>query len=83
MNLAPGPVQQVGGLLLGTGVVVQSITENVNTFLETELQGAVGDQAGADSLQSSYSQLEQIVGALNTSNLSTSINGFFTSIQTS
>ena len=66
MNLVPGPVQQMGGLLLGTGVQVQSITENIDSFLQTQLQGATSDQASADSLKGSYAQLEQVVGALTT-----------------
>ena len=81
MNLAPGPIQQMGGLLLGTGVQVQSITQNIDSFLETQLQARTSDQASADSLKGSYSQLEQVVGALNNSNLSTSMDSFFSSIQ--
>jgi flagellar hook-associated protein 1 FlgK len=81
MQVAASPPQQYGNLLLGTGVQVQAITEKIDNFLENQLRGATADQANADSMTSSYSQLESIVGALNSSNLSTSMNSFFSSIQ--
>ena len=80
LEVEPAPTQQYGGLLLGTGVQVEAVTEQVNNFLEDQLNGATSAQSSADSLEGSYSQLEQIVGALNTSNLSSAMSGFFSSI---
>ena len=80
-NFVPGPTQTQGALNEGTGVLVQSITQQINTFLETQLRSANSDQANADTVQQNYSQLESIVGALNSgSNLSSSMNSFFSSI---
>ena len=62
-NFVPGPTQTQGSLNEGTGVLVQSITQQINTFLETQLRGANSDQANADTVQQTYSQLENIVGA--------------------
>jgi flagellar hook-associated protein 1 FlgK len=80
-NFAPGPTQKVGSLNEGTGVLVQSITQQINTFLESQLRTASSDQANADTVQQTYSQLESVVGALSSgSNLSSAMNSFFSSI---
>ncbi len=80
-NFEPGPTQTQGSLNEGTGVLVQSITQQINTFLETQLRSANSDQANADTVQQNYSQLESIVGALNSgSSLSSAMNSFFSSI---
>jgi flagellar hook-associated protein 1 len=80
-NFVPGPTQTQGALHEGTGVRVQSITQQINTFLETQLRSSTSEQANADTVQQNYSQLENIVGALaNGSNLSTAMNSFFSAI---
>ena len=80
-NFVPGPSQNNGVLIQGTGVEVQSITQQVNTFLQSQLHSANSNQAGADTLKRTYTQLENIVGALNSgSNLSSAMNQFFSSI---
>jgi flagellar hook-associated protein 1 FlgK len=78
--LTPGPTQQVGGLLEGTGVEVQGITQDINNFLEQQLRGANSDQANAAINNQTYTQLQGVLGALNSTNLDTSISGFFSSI---
>ena len=81
VNFTPGPSQTNGALVQGTGVQVQSITQQVNTFLESQLRNANSNQASADTLKGTYTQLENIVGALNSgSNLSSAMNQFFSSI---
>jgi flagellar hook-associated protein 1 FlgK len=81
VNFEPGPTQDQGALTLGTGVLVHSITQQINSFLETQLRSANADQANADTVQQNYSQLESILGALNNgSNLSSTMNSFFSSI---
>src|SRR5208283_140085 len=81
VNLTPGPSQTDGGLILGTGVRVLSITQQVDNFLEGQLRSANSNQASANTLQGTYTQLENIVGALNSgSNLSSAMNQFFSSI---
>jgi flagellar hook-associated protein 1 FlgK len=81
-NFVPGPTQTNGALIQGTGVQVQSITQQVNNFLESQLRSANSNQASADTFKSTYTQVENILGALNsTSNLSGALNQFFSSIQ--
>jgi len=81
VNFVPGPPQTNGALIQGTGVQIQSITQQINNFLETQLRGANADQANADTVQQTYSQLENIVGALSDgSNLSSAMNSFFSAI---
>ncbi|MGA2617023.1 MAG: flagellar hook-associated protein FlgK [Thermoguttaceae bacterium] len=90
-NFTPGPTQQNGALLLGTGVQVLSITQQVDQFLEQRLRTASGDQANADTVQQVYSRLESAFGALgsdasstsdttNGGTLSTAMNQFFSAI---
>lgn len=80
-NLSPGPTQRVGNLPFGTGVYVQSITQQVDKFLEERLRSANGDQVSADTLKQTYNQLETIVGALDSTNsLGGAINQFVSSL---
>ena len=66
---------------MGTGVEVQSITQQTDTFLENQLRNANSSQAGADTLKGTYTQLENIVGALDDgSDLGSAMNQFFNSI---
>jgi len=81
VNFTAGPSQTNGTLVLGTGVQILSITQQLNTFLEGQLRTANSHQASADTLKGTYAQLENIVGALNSgSNLSSAMNQFFNSI---
>ena len=81
VNLAPSATQQYGGMSLGTGVKVQSISQQIDKFLEERLRTASGDQANADTLQSTYGQLESAIAALSSdNNLSSAMNSFFSSI---
>jgi flagellar hook-associated protein 1 FlgK len=80
VNLQPAPTQKYQGLLLGTGVQIQSITEQIDNFLEERLRNAQGDQSNADTVKQTYSQLEGLLGALGSNSLQSSMNTFFSSI---
>ena len=81
VNLAPSATQQYGGMSLGTGVKIVSITQEIDKFLEERLRGATGDQANSETLQKTYAQLESAISALGeNNNLSTAMNDFFSSI---
>jgi flagellar hook-associated protein 1 FlgK len=80
VDLQPGPTQSVGNLTLGSGVNVKGVQQQLDSFLEDRLRGAMSDQANTSSQQSTYTQLEQIVNALGTNNLSTAMTNFFSSI---
>ncbi len=80
-NFVPGPSQTSGALVQGTGVQVISITQQVDKFLEGRLRNANAEQASSDTLKKTYSELEAIVGGLDsTSNLSGAMNRFFSAI---
>ena len=78
--LAPAPTQKVGGLLLGMGVRVEAVVQKIDLFLEERLRGAVSDRAGAEVTEQAYSQLEGVINELGDTDLSTSMNEFFSTI---
>ncbi len=78
--LTPAPTQRIGKLLLGTGVDVQAVVQKIDIFLEERLRGSVSDRADVETQESSYLQLESTIGELNDTDLSTLLNGFFSSI---
>lgn len=79
--LAPAPTQRSGNLLLGLGVEVQAVIQKIDLFLEERLRGSVSDRVDAETQESSYMQLEGLIGELSDTDLSTSISNFFASIQ--
>jgi flagellar hook-associated protein 1 len=80
VQLAAGPSQQVGGLLLGTGVQIHAIQQDVDQFLNERVRGASSDQTGTALSTQTYQQLESLFGELNSSNLGTSLTDFTSSI---
>ena len=74
------PIQEVGGLPLGTGVLVEAIVQNVDRFLETRLRDAVSDMASADVQEQAYLDLQAILGELTDTDISTALNEFFNDI---
>jgi flagellar hook-associated protein 1 FlgK len=78
--LSPAPTQRDGALLLGLGVRVEGIVQVLDEFLEERLRGAVSEQAGAETTQQAYAQLENYLGGLNDNDLSASMVAFFNSI---
>jgi flagellar hook-associated protein 1 len=78
--LTAAPTQRNGNLLQGLGVQVQGVVQKVDNFLEERLRGATSDSSGAAVKQDTYAQLEQIVGELSDTDLSTSLSNFFSSI---
>ncbi len=78
--LAPAPTQRVGKLLLGMGVVVVAVVQKIDLFLEERLRGAVSDRVDAETQESSYMQLEGVIGELSDTDLSTSLTNFFAAV---
>jgi flagellar hook-associated protein 1 FlgK len=60
----PGPLQQHGRLILGTGVLVDSIVQKLDDFLQERLVGARGDRANAEVQEQVYGELEVMLSAL-------------------
>ncbi len=81
VELVPAPIQRDGTLPLGLGVQVQAIVQQVDKFLQQRLRGASSDLANGRTQEEAYTQLEAIIGELSDTDLSTSLNNFFGSIQ--
>jgi flagellar hook-associated protein 1 FlgK len=80
VNLLPAPTQRVGGLLLGLGVRVVGVTQKIDQFLEDRLRGARSDLASSEAQEQALQQLEGLIAELGDTDLSTSLNNFFASI---
>ena len=78
--LSPAPTQQVGSLLLGLGVEVEGIVQKIDHFLSGRIRNAESDRARAEVQEETYLQLESLIGELSNTDLSTSLNEFFSSI---
>ena len=79
--LVPSPTQRYGNLLLGTGVQVKSIVQQIDKFLEEQSRAANSDVVSGEIQDTTYTQLEGLVGELSSNDLSTSMSKFFNSIQ--
>ena len=80
VELSPAPTQRVGGLLMGLGVQVDAVVQKIDRFLEERLRGAVSDKSSAETRESTYTQLEQLIGELSNTDISTAMTSFFNSI---
>jgi flagellar hook-associated protein 1 FlgK len=76
----PSPVQRIGNLVLGTGVQVTGIVQNLDQFVLDRLRSATSDRAGTETQEEVFYQLEAIFGELSDIDLSTSLTDFFSSI---
>jgi len=78
--LVPAPPQRIGKLLLGTGVEVQAVVQKIDQFLEERFRRSVSDRVDAETQESTYLQLEAVIGELGDADLSTAMDNFFSSI---
>ncbi len=77
----PAPVQRLGNLVLGTGVLVDSIVQKLDRFVLERLVGARGDRASAELQAQVYRDVEGILSALaDDGDLSSAMSGFFNAI---
>ncbi|MFH1265839.1 MAG: flagellar basal body protein, partial [Planctomycetota bacterium] len=79
--LTPGPTQNVGRLLMGSGVRVDAVVQKIDLFLEGRLRGSVSERASSETQQETYVQLEGLLGELTDTDLSTSLDSFLSAIQ--
>lgn len=80
-NYVPAPVQKVGNLTIGLGVLVESITQITDGFLTNQLRGATSDRVSAEVQNNAYKGIEQLLGELSDNDLSTALTEFFGSIE--
>jgi len=77
---SPAPTQRQGDLLLGLGVQVQGVVQIIDEFLEARLRGAISDRFGSEEQEKTYLELESLVGELTDTDLSTSLDNFFSNV---
>jgi flagellar hook-associated protein 1 FlgK len=81
LQLATDTSRKLGsGAVTGTGVKIAGITQVIDQFLEERLRIATGDAMGSATQQKYFTQLENLLNATTSRDLSTSILAFFNSI---
>ena len=81
LQLATDTSRQLGnGIVVGTGVRVAGVIQVIDQFLEERLRQATGDAMASATQQKYYTQLENLLGATASGDLSSSIIDFFNSI---
>ena len=76
----PAPTQLVGTLPLGMGVQVAGIIQQTDRFLTERLRSSISDLSQSEAQESTYLQLESILGELGDTDLSTSFSRFFAAV---
>ena len=77
----PAPVMRQGNLILGLGVMVDSIIQKVDQFVLDRLAGARSDRAGAEVQEETYRDLEVLLNELSADgDLSGALTGFFNAV---
>jgi flagellar hook-associated protein 1 FlgK len=65
------------GTSIGSGVRLQAIQRQVDEALQSRLRAGTSDAAAANTLRDIYSQVENVLGELNDSDLSSELSSFF------
>jgi flagellar hook-associated protein 1 FlgK len=82
-QFADGPDQQIQtGVFVGSGVDLTGVQRQIDNSIEARLQNATSENQSASTTQQWMTQVESVLNALGTTNLSTSMNGFFSSWST-
>ena len=68
------------GITVGTGVTISGVIQIIDQYLEERLRSATGDAISTSTQQKYYTQLENLLNATHSSDLSQSIIDFFNSI---
>ncbi len=77
---SPAPTQQIGNLFVGLGVKVDGVVQKVDQFLNDRYRSSVSDAASSTAQESTYKDLEGLLGVLNDSGVNSSLTKFFNSI---
>lgn len=83
LNLTPGPTQQIGSVLEGTGVEIVGVTSQIDQYVQQGLLVANSNVSNTSTQASTYQQLESLMSELTSSgtDLTTSLNNFSAAIQ--
>ena len=68
------------GTIVGNGVQISGVVQVIDLFLEERLRSATGDAMASATQQKYFTQLESLLNATTSSDLSASILGFFNAI---
>jgi flagellar hook-associated protein 1 FlgK len=79
-TFTPAPSAPDGPALVGTGVEVLGVTQQIDNFLEERLRSANSDASSSQTNQSTYQQLEGVLGSLGNSSVGSDLNSFVSSI---
>jgi len=82
VNFVPAATQERGTLRFGTGVTVDSITVETDRFVSERNRRATSDVSAAEPQETTYLQLEALLGELGDADLSSTLDRFFASLQT-
>ncbi len=80
LQTAPSPTVAQGNVLIGGGVTATGVRQQINTFLQQQIQNATSDYQGALQQSNVYQQLETTMQALGGSSLSSQLNSFLGNI---
>lgn len=80
LNTVPGPIQRLGNLNLGSGVLVQGIEQQIDIFVANRLREAKSDLSGGTQERDILLEIESVLGELNDNDLSTALSRFFSSV---
>lgn len=80
LNLVPSQGTKKGNLVVGGGVLIHGIRQQIDKYLETRIHVAAGDLSGATERETIYKQLEGVLNELGTGDLSTGLNEFLATI---
>jgi flagellar hook-associated protein 1 FlgK len=77
----PAVTARHGDLLLGLGVKATGVQQVIDKFLDDRVRGAASDVASSEAQADVYTKLESAINELGDQDLSTSLTGFFGSLQ--
>lgn len=81
LQQVPATTSEVGGVLIGLGVQVTGVKQQIDDYLNQRLRAANGDQTSSQTQVSTFQNLEGALNSLGTSNITTSLTKFFGSLQ--
>jgi flagellar hook-associated protein 1 len=79
LGLTPGPTSRDGSVLLGSGVEIEGVQQQVDQFLNAQVRSGLSTQTGTGVSSQTYQQLEGLFGALNDTNSGTNLDSAMTS----
>lgn len=80
LGIAAAQPSQQGSLLIGNGVLMTGIQQQIDRYLQQRIQGANSEFYGADTRNAAYKQLEATLQSLGDSSITTQLSSFLGSI---